>query len=155
MNSKTKPTLTSAWQLLSVVAVVSLLCAASGCGDGLAQVSGVVTLDGQPLHGGSGDTRITVQFQPAGGLGSTAIGLADESGRYTLATGSKTGIPPGEYLVSCSASQLTPGNGQTAGGVRAIVDRKYANAKTSWLSFTVVPGQNECNIALASSDGSK
>ena len=29
--------------------------AISGCGNGLAKVSGQVTLDGQPLHGGKGD----------------------------------------------------------------------------------------------------
>ena len=115
---------------------------ATGCGNGLAQVSGAVTVDGEPLRGGAGDTRVTVQFQPAGGVGSAAIGLADENGAYTLGTGSKTGIPPGDYLVSCSASRLIP----QQGGARRITDPKYANAKTSGLTCTVQPGKNEYNM---------
>ena len=115
----------SVWRLARLLCVVLMCCDASGCGNGLSQVSGVVTLDGEPLRGGSGDTRVTIQFQPASGNGSTAIGLADENGEYTLATGSKDGIPPGEYLVSCSASQLAGAQARPgAPGVRSIVDRK-------------------------------
>ena len=116
-----------------------------GCGNGLAQVSGVVTLDGQPIQGGAGDTRVTVEFHPASGIGSVSIGLADESGKYKLGTGAQTGIPAGEYLVSCSASQLVPG-----GGARRITDPKFASTKTSGLACTVAPGSNEFNIALTS-----
>jgi hypothetical protein len=123
-----------------------------GCGNGLAQVSGQVTLDGQPLRGGIEDTRVTIQFQPASGAGSTAIGLADENGNYVLGTGSKSGIPPGEYLVTCSAQQIvdakTP---KTKNGVRQVTDLKYANAKTSGLKFTVEPGRNQLDIPLESS----
>ncbi len=135
----------------------SLLCAlfatlvVVGCGSGLAQVSGVVTVDGQPLRGGAGDTRVTVEFQPASGVGTTAIGLADENGVYILGTGAKTGIPPGEYVVTCSASRLIPGpSGTGAAGARRITDPKYGNAKTSGLKFSVQPGNNEFNIELQS-----
>lgn len=131
-------------------AVIAILCSAlSGCGNGLAQVSGQVMLDGQPVRGGAGGTRVTVQFQPANGVGSTAIGLADENGNYTLATGSQDGIPPGEYVVTCSASELIQKAGAAAGS-RPISDPKYANAKTSGLKFTVQPGSNEFNIPLES-----
>lgn len=122
-----------------------LLFVAGGCGNGLAEVSGVVTIDGQPVKGGPEGARVTVQFQPANGQGSTAIGLADVEGRYVIATGSQSGIAPGEYLVSCAASELA------AGGARSLIDRKYANAKTSGLSLSVQPGSNEFNISLASS----
>lgn len=117
----------------------------SGCGNGLAQVNGLVTLDGQPLQGGAGDTRVTVEFHPASGIGTVSIGLADENGQYALGTGAETGIPPGEYLVSCSASRLVPG-----GGARRITDPKFANTKTSGLTCSVAPGDNEFNIALSS-----
>jgi hypothetical protein len=123
----------------------------SGCGNGLAQVSGQVTLDGQPLRGGAGDIRVTVQFQPTSGVGSTAIGLADEDGNYSLATGSQDGIPPGEYLVTCTASELLPATAASSTrGSRRISDPKYANAKTSGLSFTVQPGKNTFDIPLTS-----
>lgn len=131
-------------QVVRVYLIIGTLFATGGCGNGLAEVSGVVSIDGQPVIGGPQGARVTVQFQPADGLGSTAIGLADAEGRYVIATGSQTGIAPGEYIVSCAASELV------AGGVRSLVDRKYANAKTSGLSFSVQPGSNEFNIALTS-----
>jgi hypothetical protein len=128
------------------VVITFSLCAGllvlSGCGNGLAKVSGQVTLDGQPLHAGKGDVRVTVQFQPADGMGANAVGLADENGNYKIATGSQTGIRPGDYLVTCSVSTLGRGG--------PVADPKYANAKTSGLRVTIQPGKNEFNIPLQS-----
>lgn len=92
-----------------------------------------------------------VQFQPVSGTGTNAAGLADENGNYVLGTGSQTGIPPGEYYVVCSGTELirAKGSGDVQGG-RAIADPKYASAKTSGLKFTVQPGKNEFNIPLTS-----
>ena len=131
---------------LQRVFVLSAMCAAllaiCGCGNGLAQVSGLVTLDGQPLHGGKGDTRVTVQFQPVDGVGANAVGLADDEGNYKIATGSQGGIRPGDYYVTCSVSTLKAG--------APVADPKYVNAKTSGLKFTVQSGKNEFNIPLQS-----
>ena len=136
---------------LSLSMFTAMCLSLSGCGNGLAKVSGQVTLDGQPLRGGNGNVRVTVQFQPASGVGSTAIGLADENGIYILGTGSKTGIPPGEYFVTCSAQELVPTKtAQNMNGVRQVTDAKYANAKTSGLKFTVEPGKNQFDIPLQS-----
>jgi len=140
------------------IALLLLLAAATagGCGDNFAAVTGTVTLDGEPLRGGAGDTRVTVQFQPASGVGSTAIGLADENGNYTLGTGARAGVPPGEYLVSCSASRLTVGaDGKTPTGAQRITDAKYASAATSGMKFVAVPGANVYDIALVSAQGAK
>ena len=139
---------TGALSALAVSLVVS------GCGNGLAHVSGQVTLDGQPLHGGNGDTRVTVQFQPTNGTGTTAIGLADENGNYTVGTGSQSGIAPGEYFVTCTAAQIVSSPTGGAPGGRRITPEKYANAKTSGFKFTVESGRNEFNLPLAS-DSSK
>ena len=130
------------WYLASACVVAATCAALGGCSNGLAQVSGQVTLDGQPVHGGKGDTRVTVQLQPADGVGATAVGLADESGNYTIATGSQAGIKPGEYYVSCSVSTL--------GVAGPVADPKFANTKTSGLKLTVQPGKNEYNIPLQS-----
>jgi hypothetical protein len=127
---------------LALSAISVAVLALGGCGNGLAQVSGLVTLDGQPLHGGKGDTRVTVQFQPIDGVGANAIGLADDDGNYKIATGSNGGVRPGEYFVTCSVSTLKPG--------LPVPDLKYANAKTSGFKFTVQPGKNEFNIPLQS-----
>jgi hypothetical protein len=124
-----------------------LLPALTGCGSGLAEVSGIVTVDGQPLRGGN-DVRATVCFQPTNGGGLTAVGLLDENGAYRLSSGSQDGVAPGEYAVTCSATQLVRGpDGSPAGG-RRITDPAYANAKTSGLKFTVQPGDNEFNLTL-------
>ena len=128
-----------------------LYVALSGCGNGLAQVSGQVTLDGQPLRGGKDGARVTIQFQPVDGVGATAVSLADEDGNYEIATGSQEGIRPGEYLVTCVATEVVSSNnpgGQPA--FRQLADPKFANAKTSGLRFTVQAGRNEFDIPLVS-----
>ena len=138
-------------RIAGVAAMLAACFVLSGCGNGLAQVSGQVTLDGQPLRGGSGDVRVTVHFLPASGVGPTAIGLADENGNYILGTGSQTGVPPGDYVVTCAASALVrPAGGSAAPSGRRIIDPKYANATTSGLQFTVQPGNNEFDISLQS-----
>jgi hypothetical protein len=130
--------------------VVCLLAPLAGCGDGLADVSGTVTLDGQPLRGGSG-VRVTVFFQPVSGSSSGAVGIVDGNGRYQLSTGAKEGVVPGEYVVTCSATKIIPSKvpGGAASG-RRLTDPKYANAKTSGLQFTIESGDNEFNIPLES-----
>jgi hypothetical protein len=112
-----------------------------------------VTLDGEPLRGGD-NVHGTVYYQPASGGGAAAVGLLDENGHYTLSSGSKTGVAPGEYLVTCSATQIIPANqpGGTPSG-RRITDPNYANARTSGFKFTVAPGKNEFNLALNSRAG--
>lgn len=73
------------------------LTAMSGCGGGeypeLAQVSGVVTLDGSPL------ANATVEFQPQAG-GRASLGTTDESGFYELFyVAGVTGAVPGTHSV--------------------------------------------------------
>jgi hypothetical protein len=124
--------------------------ALNGCGNGLSHVSGQVTLDGQPLRGG-GDVRATVKFQPASGTGPAAMALVDGNGNYSLSTGSQVGVPPGDYVVACSASQLVKTSGTSAPqGAHRITDPKYDNPSTSGLKFTVQSGKNEFNIPLQS-----
>lgn len=150
MNGNTLETLRSL-RRFAILSVAALLCIAlAGCGNGLAQVSGLVTVDDQPLHGGNGNVRVTVQFQPANGVGPTAMGLADENGYYKLSTGSQIGIQPGEYLVSCAAEQLITNSANAVTGARRTTDPKYSSAKTSGLKFTVQAGKNEINIPLKS-----
>jgi hypothetical protein len=122
----------------------------SGCGNGLASVSGSVTLDGQPLRGGNG-VRGTVTFQPKSGQGATAVGNLDENGKFVLSTGSQKGVAPGDYLVACSATQIIPSKnpGGTPSG-RRVTPLKYADAQTSGLQFTVQSGGNEFELPLVS-----
>jgi hypothetical protein len=114
----------------------------SGCGNGLAQVSGQVTIDGQPVDGSKGNAFVVVQFVPVGGKGANGAGLADENGRYSVATGSQSGVWPGEYFVTCTVRN------ERSGGL--VPDPKYADAKKSGLKCTVESGRNEFDIPLQS-----
>ena len=120
-----------------------------GCGSGLADVSGTVTYDGQPLSGG-GDVRGTVTFYPTDGSGAPAIGILDQSGHYELSTGAEKGAAPGSYSVAISATRvIIPEGGGTPSG-RPITPRQYASAKASRLSAEVQPGRNTFDFALES-----
>jgi hypothetical protein len=134
-------------RIATLLSMLLIPAAFSGCGNGLAKVSGQLTLDGQPLRAEPGKIRVSVRFQPESGVGPIAVGLADENGNYTLGTGSKTGILPGDYLVTCSASEVLTNSKALA---RELTDPKYGNPKTSGLRYTVQPGKNEFNIALQS-----
>jgi hypothetical protein len=132
--------------LLLVMITVGLI----GCGPKLGEVIGVVTLDGQPLRGGDG-VRATVVFQPVASGGVPAVGNVGREGEYRLSSGSQEGVAPGEYAVTCTASQKIVGRDPNAAPIaKRITDPKYANAATSGLQFTVQPGSNEFNIALES-----
>lgn len=69
---------------LVVVLAMSLLIVGCGGNEKLAPVSGVVTLNGDPVEGA------TVTFTPVGTTDKeapTSFGVTDEEGRYTLKTG--------------------------------------------------------------------
>jgi hypothetical protein len=138
-------------RLTKVVLLATVTVSAGGCGNDLAQVTGAVTVDGQPLRGG-GDVRATVIFQPATGDGRVAVGLVNADGRYRLSSGSQEGVVPGDYVATCSATKLVTNDGGVTGG-RRLTDPIYANIKTSGLKFTVQPGKNEFDLALHSRPG--
>jgi hypothetical protein len=92
---------------LKPLLVVLLLCIGCGPGEGRVPVSGVVTLDGQPLSG------VHVMFDqpeldPKKNTGYT--GVTDEQGRFELqaAVGEGSGAPPGKYRVSLTTAVADP-----------------------------------------------
>jgi hypothetical protein len=95
------------------IAILVLLCL--GCSDAggppLARVSGVVTLDGQPVQGAG------LEFiADAGGV---AYGKTDDAGRYYMSFGSnRTGAIIGKNLV-----RITAGDKVTVG------DKKYESTE--------------------------
>lgn len=131
-----------------VIALTTVLGFSTGCGSGLAQVTGKVTQDGQPLAT-SGDTKVSVMFQSVSGSGVPAVGTTDANGEYQLSTGSQVGLPPGEYLVSCTGVKFSAATGPSGipQGER-IIDLKYGDGNTSGLRFTVQEGKNRFDIAL-------
>lgn len=116
------------------VAAALLVTLAAGCGGveerddvQLVPVTGLVTLNGQPLKDG------TISFVAVNGP-NNATGQITE-GEYTLGTfASKDGVPPGEYRVSVTAWKEPPQMGKEA---IPAVPQKYLDATRSGLTATV------------------
>jgi hypothetical protein len=133
-----------------ILCLLSALITVAGCGDGLASVTGVVTLDGQPIPRGS-DVHGTVNFYPENGSGAAAAGMIDESGRYSLRSGSREGIAPGGYLVSVVVNRITLP--KTPAGMpqpTLLTPKRYASVTESGLRQEVTSGSNTIDLALTS-----
>jgi hypothetical protein len=118
---------------------------AAGCGGG-ASVSGKVTLDGAPVHGG------TVTFHPVAG-GPTAVGAIQADGSYELAVGNERTVQPGEYVVTVEATEKpsseAPADPRSPPKApRRLTPAKYASTETSDLKVTVKPGGNKIPLEL-------
>jgi hypothetical protein len=131
--------------------VLLLAAGAAGCGKGLpASVSGTVTLDGRPLTTG------LVTFLPAAS-GPVAYGAIGPQGRYSIQTGSKGGLEPGDYSVTVAANAPPPAAPPPAGGPKyaepmllLVTPRRYADKQTTPLKATVSPGSQTIDFALES-----
>jgi len=120
----------------------------TGCGNGLADVNGAVTLNGQPVGGAGIYGTVTFSQESGGALG---VGTIDESGRYKLETGSRKGIEPGVYKVAVSINKVEPPvNRDAMPKATPISPQKYANAAQSGLRANVKPGRNSIDFALSS-----
>ena len=96
------------------------------------RVSGIVTLDGQPLTGA------TIAFVPQG-EGRPSFGKTDVSGRYTMTTFEEDdGALSGTHSVSILAE------------ARLRVPKRYSDSRTSGLVVEVAPGKNVFNFDLTS-----
>jgi len=119
-------------------------CAAGG-GEGLAPVSGKVTVDGKPLTTGS------VSFRPDASKGNTSQhhpnGTIDAEGNYELfVPPARKGAPPGWYTVVVTALD-DPWPGKP---LKSFIDMKYSEEKTSPLKIEVVakpePGRYDVKL---------
>jgi hypothetical protein len=120
----------------------------AGCGGVYdSSVSGMVTLDGNPVPRG------TVSFHPAS-PGPAGYARIDSDGSYFVRTGREDGLPHGDYQVTVIASE-PPAVSQSANGGpppagKPITPPWYRATETSGLKFTVQPGKNEINLELKS-----
>jgi hypothetical protein len=135
------------------LAALAVAAAAVGCGGSTGRVSGVVTLNGQPLEGA------TVTFSPAsgdgGGVGGST-GKTDAQGRYTLRTvfGDKSGAAVGKHKVTISLYKENPTNPDQAG--QELVPARYSDPAKSELTCDVPSGGiDKANFDLAASQPAK
>jgi len=129
--------------VLSLFALCSLLVASTaGCGGrggpNTGTVTGVVTLDGQPLP------NAQVNFYPSEGRAST--GTTDETGTYELMfTATEEGAVPGQHSVEISTA-IAESDEQGAAIAEELVPVKY-NKKTT-LTATVKAGKQSIPFDL-------
>jgi hypothetical protein len=108
----------------------------------MAEVSGTVTMDGQPL------SRARVEFSPADG--SPSMGLTDEQGRYTLRFSRDVeGAMIGDHKITISTyAPANPDAEPPTPEVPEKVPAKY-NVKTE-LTKKVEEGSNSIDFPLQS-----
>ena len=125
--------------------LLSTLVTLLGCGGNPATVTGIVTIDGEPLERGK------VGFTPLSG-GLKAIGKIESNGNYELSTNRESGLQVGEYLatvISTEPGVMDPDGGPPMPG-KSLIPKRYGRVRTSDLSFSVKGGSNTIDIALSS-----
>jgi hypothetical protein len=90
--------------------------------------------------------QVTVMFFPESGNGVPAAAIADDSGRYELSSGAKSGLAPGKYVVTLAATE------SSAQGKRLVTPLRYSNPTQSDLRADVQPGGNIFDYDLSSSE---
>jgi hypothetical protein len=123
------------------VACIAVCLTFAGCGESgpkIVPVSGVVTIDGQPLTYGH------IQVMPAGWR--PASGRLDGSGRFTLTTmAPNDGCPIGTHPVVILASEsLTPET------TKWHAPQQYSDVATSGLTITITGPTDSAKIELKS-----
>lgn len=115
----------------------------AGCGkpENIGAVSGVVTLNGEPLSGA------LIQFEPLAGNAPSG-GFTDEGGKYSLTYSREVqGAEIGEHRVRISTKDLgNPDSDPPRPKKAETVPAKY-NTKTE-LTAKVQAGKNELNFPL-------
>ena len=133
------------------VGILLLTGLASGCGsgDGLGRqaISGVVTLDGQPLSDGA------ILLEPATTPTGMAVGATIRRGMFAISR--DQGPVPGSYRVRIYASsgvQTPPGKGQTDRTRRPMVERLPAvyNTRSELGASVNARGSNRFRFELDS-----
>ena len=133
------------------VGAIFVLALLVGCGppSDMGYVTGIVTLEGEPIGSAS------VTFYPTNGRASVSTSKAD--GSYELIfTRNKMGALVGKHKVT--VLQEEGANEMLQGGEivinpdfkKANIPRKYADKKTTDLTADVVNGSNEINFDLKS-----
>lgn len=150
----------STWR--SITALMVLLTVLPGCqesGVPLGRVSGVITVDGQPVE------MATVSFYPEN-QGRASIGKTNEAGEYELSfSANRNGAIIGKHQVTVSTEFMAQesrtstsyddesGRQPSSGGGRSeMLPLKFTSAKETVLVADVAAGHNEIDFDLDSSN---
>jgi hypothetical protein len=136
---------------LSPAGLILSLVVTAGCGsgDGLDRqaISGIITLDGQPLSDGA------IHLEPMTNPSGTAVGATIRRGAFAIAR--DQGPIPGSYRVRIYAGsgvQAPPGKGQTERTRRPMVERlpDTYNVRTELRADVTARGANRFPFELHS-----
>lgn len=115
--------------------VLSVLAGCGGDSVSLGEVTGIVTVDGQPVEG------LEVRFNPEGDSAGTSLGYTKTDGSYQIFYGGGgNGAVVGSHTVTVTAAE-TDGE-----GAPVQIPAKY-NDQTE-LKFDVQAGKNTFNIEI-------
>jgi len=142
-----KPWFAEYLKFLQAATLAALAVCASCSRSGMeAEVSGQVTLDGQPVGPGA------VVFAPIDGQSNPADGAIQLDGSYFLKTSREVGLKPGKYKASVSVfdqPEVKPGE-RSMIPAKLATPQKYSDTETSGLEYMVDPGSNNIDIELTS-----
>lgn len=141
-------------KLIALTSVLLVAAMVAGCGGrpDRVEVSGKVTLDGQPLP------NANIHFRPMPGEDMRdSVGSTDENGEFVMnCFGDEDGVPPGEYRVAINA-QKRESSGEVESGdydwnakVTWLAPAKYATVESSGLTATVEKGMEPLHFELKS-----
>lgn len=135
------------WPCSAFAGMVVLLLAVAGCGQGVGQVTGHLTIDGQPAPPG-----LILEFQPQTRESSPSYGRTDATGRFEVwKNGTTKGVAPGASLVRISIpSPDTSGRGPPklpAELEKLTIPARYGTA--SELRFDIKSGSQVIDIDIA------
>lgn len=148
---------------LLALSIVVVPFALIGCGGGMKSVDGVVTLDSKPVEGAM------VSFTNADNPGApSAEGTTDASGKFTLSSRGKPGVPAGNYKATVTKTEskgpapgaaMTPGSPEYVkmmqgmskqGPPKSLVPDKYTKANTTPFTFKVPPDSSPLKLDMTS-----
>ena len=135
------------WVLLLVLIALPLCLAGCSGRPQLGQVSGRVTMDGEPLG------EIEVKFMPdpaEGNSGRYSVGTTDANGYYTLTyfdESRKPGVSTGVNRIVLR-DLISAYSGRDEVPIPSRIDLKYGRASTTPLSCTVQGGSQEVPIEI-------
>ena len=127
--------------LFLTILTISLV-SQSGCSQEDSNVSGVITLDGQPLE------NAKVEFLPTSESGRIANGRTKSDGNFKLTTMKTASVLPGDYRVKITTSMTT---GTSDADLKVMPERVPAKFnKRTELTRTVKEGPNQFDFELLS-----
>lgn len=136
---------------LSIYAALASLtgCGGESAGPATAIVTGVVTLDGEPV------SDALVNFDPVSESAVHAQAYTDQQGEFDVSiyvdnSKMKRGMVPGQYRVAVRKLE-TPVGGSTLEPPRNLLPEQYGASETSGLEATITrEGPNEVMLELGS-----